>query len=51
MQWIILEIAIALLLGLGIVWWTLSPARKRDQAEEKRERDARDASTTDDDDQ
>lgn len=36
MGWIILEALVALLLGLGIVWWTMSPARKRERDEEKR---------------
>lgn len=31
MEWIILEALVALALGLAIVWWTLSPARKRDR--------------------
>ena len=36
MGWIILEALVALLLGLGIVWWTMSPARKREREEERR---------------
>ena len=34
MQWVILEALVALALGLLIVWWTLSPARKRDRERE-----------------
>lgn len=36
MEWIILEALVALALGLAIVWWTLSPARKRERELEKR---------------
>jgi cbb3-type cytochrome oxidase subunit 3 len=44
MEWIILEALVALALGLSIVWWTLSPARRREREQEKRdaERDRRD---------
>ena len=34
MQWVILEALVALALGLSIVWWTLSPARRRDRERE-----------------
>lgn len=33
MEWIILEALVALALGLVIVWWTLSAARKRDRGD------------------
>ena len=36
MEWIILEALVALVLGIGIVWWTMSPARRREREEEKR---------------
>jgi hypothetical protein len=39
MEWIILEALVALVLGLGIVWWTMSDARKRERDEEKRSAD------------
>jgi cbb3-type cytochrome oxidase subunit 3 len=39
MEWIILEALVALALGLSIVWWTLSPARKREREQEKRNAD------------
>jgi hypothetical protein len=32
MEWIILEALVALALGLLIVWWTLSPSRRRDRS-------------------
>jgi hypothetical protein len=35
MQWVILEALVALALGLSIVWWTLSPARRRDRERER----------------
>jgi len=35
MQWIILEALVALALGLVIVWWTLSPARRRERDSEQ----------------
>ena len=35
MQWIILEALVALALGLAIVWWTLSPARRRERDSEQ----------------
>jgi hypothetical protein len=38
MQWVFLVALVALALGLSIVWWTLSPARRRDR---ERERNAR----------
>ena len=45
MEWVILEALVALALGLSIVWWTLSPARRRDRERETRERNA--AASTD----
>jgi cbb3-type cytochrome oxidase subunit 3 len=39
MEWIILEALVALALGLSIVWWTLSPARRREREQEKRNAD------------
>lgn len=39
MGWVILEALVALLLGVAIVWWTMSPARKREREEEKRNAD------------
>jgi hypothetical protein len=36
MEWIILEALVALAIGLAIVWWTMSPARKRDRDAESR---------------
>lgn len=44
MEWVILEALVALALGLSIVWWTLSPARRRDREREMRDRRV-DAST------
>ena len=41
MEWIILEALIALALGLSIVWWTLSPARRRERENEMRDVSAR----------
>lgn len=38
-EWIILEALVALALGLAIVWWTLSPARRREREQEKRDAD------------
>ena len=29
MGWILLEALVALLLAIGIVWWTMGPKRKR----------------------
>jgi hypothetical protein len=40
MEWIILEALVALALGLSIVWWTLSPARRREREQEKRDADS-----------
>ena len=40
MEWIILEALVALALGLAIVWWTLSPARRREREQEKRDADS-----------
>ena len=40
MQWVILEALVALALGLLIVWWTLSPARRRDREREIASSDA-----------
>ncbi|HVE50508.1 MAG TPA: hypothetical protein VNG69_12950 [Casimicrobiaceae bacterium] len=37
MEWIVIEAVIALGLGLAIVWWTMSPSRKREREEECRE--------------
>ena len=37
MQWIILEALVALALGLAIVWWTLSPARRRERDSEQQD--------------
>jgi len=45
MQWVILEALVALALGLLIVWWTLSPARRRDREREIAASDARAANT------
>ena len=39
MEWVILEALVALALGLSIVWWTLSPARRREREQEKRDAD------------
>jgi hypothetical protein len=36
MEWIILEALVAVVLGAGILWWTMSPARKREREEERR---------------
>jgi hypothetical protein len=41
MEWVILEALVALALGLFIVWWTLSPARRHDREGEARETPAR----------
>jgi hypothetical protein len=40
MEWIILEALVALALGLSIVWWTLSPARRREREQEKQDADS-----------
>jgi hypothetical protein len=37
MEWIVLEALVALAAGLAIVWWTMSPARRRDREDECRE--------------
>jgi len=29
MEWLYIEALVALALGLGIVWWTMAPLRKR----------------------
>jgi hypothetical protein len=48
MQWVILEALVALALGLSIVWWTLSPARRRDREQERIERGASASEDADD---
>ncbi len=30
MEWIFLEVLIALAIGVAIVWWTMAPNKKRD---------------------
>jgi hypothetical protein len=37
MEWIVLEALVALAAGLAIVWWTMSPARKRERENERRD--------------
>jgi hypothetical protein len=37
MEWIFLEALVALAAGLAIVWWTMSPARRREREKECRE--------------
>jgi hypothetical protein len=37
MGWIIVEALVALLAGVAIVWWTMSPSRKRERENERRE--------------
>jgi hypothetical protein len=37
MEWIILEALVALAVGLAIVWWTMSPARRRDRERERKD--------------
>lgn len=37
MEWVILEALVAAAIGLAIVWWTLSPARRRERDREERE--------------
>ena len=38
MEWVILDALVSLALGFGILWWALSPSRRRE-----REKEARDA--------
>ncbi len=40
MEWIILEALVALALGLAIVWWTVSPGRRREREREVEKRNA-----------
>ncbi|MGI8895192.1 MAG: hypothetical protein ACR2HE_06000 [Casimicrobiaceae bacterium] len=30
MEWVFLEVFIALAIGIAIVWWTMAPNKKRD---------------------
>lgn len=39
MEWIYLESFVALMIAVGIVWWTIAPMRKRRRRERERERD------------
>jgi len=32
MEWIFLEVLIALAIGIAIVWWTMAPNKKHDAA-------------------
>jgi hypothetical protein len=36
MTWIFIEAATALVIGLGIVWWTTRALRRRDRDDESR---------------
>jgi hypothetical protein len=36
MTWIFIEAAVALVIGLGIVWWTTRALRRRDRDDEPR---------------
>jgi hypothetical protein len=49
MQWVILEALVALALGLLIVWWTMSPARRRDRERERADPGANETATHADD--
>jgi hypothetical protein len=49
MQWVILEALVALALGLSIVWWTLSPARRRERERESATPEASENKPRDDD--
>ena len=40
MEWIILEVLVALAMGLAIIGWTLSPLRRREREKEMRSTDA-----------
>jgi len=37
MEWLFLEVFIALAIGVAIVWWTMAPAKKRGAATKKRD--------------
>ena len=37
MEWIFLEVLIALAIGVAIVWWTMAPTKKRKAATKKRD--------------
>ena len=37
MEWVFLEVFIALAIGIAIVWWTMAPNQKRDAATKKRD--------------
>ena len=39
MEWIYLESFVALMIAVGIVWWTIAPMRKRRRRERERQRD------------
>ena len=49
MEWVILEALVALALGLFIVWWKLSPARRREREGEAQRPPARHARSSDTD--
>ena len=38
MAWIYLESLVALMIAVGIVWWTVAPLRRRRKRERQRER-------------
>jgi hypothetical protein len=40
MEWIFLEMLVALVIGIAIVWWTMAPSRRK-----RAERDADDRSS------
>ena len=40
MEWIYLESFVALMIAVGIVWWTIAPVRRRRRREKEREREA-----------
>ncbi len=37
MEWVFLEVFIALAIGIAIVWWTIAPNKKRGAATKKRD--------------
>ena len=38
MEWVYLESLVALMIAVGIVWWTVAPLRRRQKRERQRER-------------
>jgi len=38
MEWILLEALVALVIGVGIVWWTMAPSRRKRRGDDTKER-------------